>query len=605
MALLFALLMLAAIAAPAEGATWSTVPTLGPEGFSEGTLGSVSCTPPAFCVAVGTADDGYEEFEPPTHVASFSEVWDGSSWRVAPTADPVGAGAALASVSCVSPSFCVAVGGTHSDALSALRSGFYDASRALLEVWNGSSWSVVPTPAGARPHSGLSGVSCLSASFCIAVGSSFSEQATGQTPLLEVWNGSAWELQGTPFAARHGSPFFGITCASRNSCMAVGSYNANPHTGVPENEALAEHWNGHRWSVEHPPTGRLYFPSLEDVSCPSRSDCMAVGHYYTSQNDTANGPLVERWRAGRWKRVTAGLPKYASLTDVSCVGVDRCVAVGRHDTALWPADDKTSPLILSWDGSRWARESTPAVPSSTTESESLDPLGPFLFGISCPAQGGCTAVGVQPSGNTNAPLALSTSESFAEPTPAVPTPKITAAPGATTTGRTASFEFESNVAGATFECRLEGEGVVAALSRWIPCTSPRSYSALSPGQKRFSVRAVVDAARSAAATDEWTVLKPGAPKPVVLPVVGGHAIFHATCPLDERCRERVVVKAGAGELGSGGYSIPAGGSKHVQIRLTASGERLLAHRSQVAATLVIENLHTHKRAEVPVLLVRR
>jgi hypothetical protein len=518
---------------------------------------------------------------------------------VVPTAD-AGVGAVLASVSCASPSFCVAVGGSHSVGWPVLTSGFSGEGRALVEVWDGGSWSIVRTPAGTRARSGLSGVSCISTSFCVAVGS------TDRDAMVEIWNGRAWKLARTPFVARQGSPLFGISCAGRNSCMAVGEYNANPRPGPPEGEVLAERWNGRRWSVESPPVLHLYAPALRGVSCPSRTECIAVGPVGTSPGATSPIPLVEHWRVGRWQRVTAGLPRYGSLMDISCVAADRCIAVGRLDSGHWLDDrDRTAPLILSWDGSRWAREATPPVPSFKTESGNPDPLSPLLFGSSCPPQGGCTAVGVQPAGGTNTPFVLSTNESFAEPIPAVPAPRITAAPSATTTVRTARLEFESSLAGASFECRLDGEGVGAALSRWSPCTSPQAYSRLSPGQKRFSVRAVVGAGRSAATSREWTILEPGAPKPIVLPVVGGRATFHATCPLAERCRERVTLKAGGKQLGRGGYSIAAGADEHVQIPLTATGRRLLAHRTQVAATLVIENLHTHKRAEVPVLLVRR
>jgi hypothetical protein len=599
-ALLFALLTMAAIATPAAGATWNAVPTLGPEGLSEATLAGVSCTSPAYCVAVGTADDAGEELEPPMRVGSFSEIWDGASWRVVPTADAAGAGGVLASVSCASPSFCVAVGGTHSVGWPALKSWVLSEGRALVEVWNGSSWSIVPTPAEGRAHSELGGVSCISASFCVAVGS------TDRDAMVEVWNGSGWKLARTPFVARQGSPLFGISCASRNSCMAVGEYNANPRPGPPEGEVLAEHWNGHQWSVKPPPVVHLYAPALQGVACPSRTECIAVGPIGTSPGDTSPSPLVERWRAGRWQRVTAGLPRYGSLMDISCVGADRCVAVGRLDSGHWLDEhDKTAPLILSWDGSRWARESTPPVPSFKTAYGKPDPLSPFLFGISCPSQGGCTAAGVQPSGGTNSPFVLSTAESFAEPTPALPAPKITAAPGATTTARTARLGFESSLAGAGFECRLDGEGVAAVLSHWGRCTSPQGYSRLAPGQKRFSVRVVFGAERSAATTREWTILEAGAPEPVVLPVIGDHANFHATCPLAERCRERVVVKAGGRELARGDYSIPAHADRAVEIGLTGIGERLLAHRSELAATLVLENLRTGKRATVAVLLVRR
>lgn len=604
--LLLALLALAAIATPAQGATWSNVPTLAPEGFSESTLSDVSCASPSFCIAVGIADDGIEENGAPSNGGAFSEIWDGASWRSVPTADRAGAGGALLSVSCVSPSFCVAVGATHSTGRYAVgKGGFYGQARALVEIWDGTAWKVASPPAGALFHSGLNGVDCTGASFCVAVGAHSPNGRTSDDALVETWDGRAWKVRATPFVARHGSPLFGVSCASADSCMAVGEYNANQLNGVGEGEALAEHWNGRRWSIGHPPVGRLYFPDLKEVACPSRSLCIAIGLYATSQNSTAPGPLVERWRSGHWRRVTAGLPKMSSLFGIACPGMNRCVAVGRLDSAFWLESDRPKPLLLNWAGSRWTREKTPLVPSTRSEEPNAVLLGPSLFGISCPAAGGCTAVGSQPSGDVSSPLVLSTATSFAEPTPALPAPRISAAPGTTTTSRTARLEFGSSSAGATFECRLTGDGVGAALSGWASCESPKTYTHLPPGTKRFSVRAVLGTERSAATTREWTVLEPGAPQPVVLPVVGDHANFHATCPLGERCHERVVVQAGGKELAHGTYSVAAHADRAVQIALTGAGRAALAHRGQVAATLVLENLHTHRRATVAVLLVRR
>jgi len=39
----------------------------------------------------------------------------------------------------------------------------------LIEAWNGTSWSVVPSP-GRGSHSALVGVSCVSATACSATG---------------------------------------------------------------------------------------------------------------------------------------------------------------------------------------------------------------------------------------------------------------------------------------------------------------------------------------------------------------------------------------------------------------------------------------------------
>src|SRR2546427_1585311 len=64
----------------------------------------------------------------------------------------------LYDVSCVSVTFCVAVGGYRAP-------GEF---RTLIESWDGRAWHIVPSP---RPgDSGLNGVSCVSVTSCTAVG---------------------------------------------------------------------------------------------------------------------------------------------------------------------------------------------------------------------------------------------------------------------------------------------------------------------------------------------------------------------------------------------------------------------------------------------------
>jgi hypothetical protein len=66
----------------------------------------------------------------------------------------------LEGVSCVTPTDCVAVG---SD-------GSGGAKAALIETWDGSAWTIATTPSLSAPYSDLTGVSCVSASACLAVG---------------------------------------------------------------------------------------------------------------------------------------------------------------------------------------------------------------------------------------------------------------------------------------------------------------------------------------------------------------------------------------------------------------------------------------------------
>ena len=90
-------------------------------------LQSVSCAGPSFCIAVGIVEGS-------TTTGALIEQWDGFVWLIAATAAlPVGTqSAALLGVSCVSSSFCVAVG-------TITIAGFSPGT--LDEFWDGSSWT--------------------------------------------------------------------------------------------------------------------------------------------------------------------------------------------------------------------------------------------------------------------------------------------------------------------------------------------------------------------------------------------------------------------------------------------------------------------------------
>jgi hypothetical protein len=81
----------------------------------------------------------------------------------------------------------------------------------------------------------------------------------------------------------------------------------------------------------------------------------------------------------------------------------------------------------------------------------------------------------------------------------VPPPSIDSGPRNPTNQTTASFTFSDSEPGVTFRCRLDK-------GAFPPCTSPWSYSALSPGSHTFFVKAV-DALgnESAAVPYTWTI----------------------------------------------------------------------------------------------------
>jgi hypothetical protein len=52
------------------------------------------------------------------------------------------------------------------------------------------------------------------------------------------------------------------------------------------------------------------------------------------------------------------------------------------------------------------------------------------------------------------------------------------------------FRFDSDEAGATFECKLKGKDVRQRIRQFNDCDSPRRYKNLDPGRYRFKVRAI-------------------------------------------------------------------------------------------------------------------
>lgn len=86
-----------------------------------------------------------------------------------------------------------------------------------------------------------------------------------------------------------------------------------------------------------------------------------------------------------------------------------------------------------------------------------------------------------------------------------PAPTVDAGPGNPSYTASASFSFSDTLAGATFQCRLDG-------AAFATCTSPQSYSGpLKTGKHTFGVEALYEGATSAVTSYSWTISGPPAP----------------------------------------------------------------------------------------------
>ena len=343
------------------GGAWAIQPTPNPAGAVSSFLTAVSCPAATSCTAVGAGRSASSINQP------LAEHWDGTTWLIQRVTAPAGAASSeLDGVSCPAAGICTAVGSY------VTASGV---TAALAERWTGGRWmpQPVPSPAGAQSAL-LSAVSCPRPRTCVAVGNYTTAAGTLNT-LAVRWHGSGWVIQPTPAIAASG--LAGVSCATKHLCTAVGSYTNGSGTTVP----LAERFRKGRWVVQRTPVpaGAL-ITALTAVSCPGPQSCVAAGWYFNSTGRQVT--LAEGWARGPWTiQPTPNAPTSVSfLIGVSCPAEGSCTAVGADE---FPSRGQSRTLALQFTGGQWAIQPTPNPAVGNPE----------LSGVSCTADGHCTAAG--------------------------------------------------------------------------------------------------------------------------------------------------------------------------------------------------------------------
>lgn len=251
-----------------DGSRWSIQHSANTSPSVNNWLNGVSCTSSNNCVAVGSSSPG-------SIPQTLVETWNGAQWTIIPSPNPPSdASAVLTSVSCVSASACVAAGYS------------YDGShnRTLIETWNGSQWTIVSSPnSSVSDDENLTAVTCRTTSFCMATG--YAANGSGAQTLVESWNGSQWTIVPSP----NTSPgdydlLYGVSCVSVSSCSAVGT--AGTGSG---NRPLLERWDGSQWSIatDFPFANQEH--DVRSISCTSPTLCFVAG---MSFSNTVFSPFV-------------------------------------------------------------------------------------------------------------------------------------------------------------------------------------------------------------------------------------------------------------------------------------------------------------------------
>lgn len=271
--------------------------------------------------------------------STLAEHWNGSSWRRVATPNPAGGGYFNA-VAATSASNAWAVG------LAGPGPGVPASTTPLIEHWNGRHWTIqdFQEPAGGGQ---FAGVTALSPSNAWAVGNTGeSSEGTGQTTLIEHWNGRTWTRVPSPSEGT-ASSLRAITAKSSDNAWAVGQFNAADGSY----RTLALHWDGGHWFVvpTQSPGGDDAFLS---VSAAWANNIWAVGIRNPTRCGNGGPPcetLVEHWNGTRWTLLASPNPPSGYLNMLWGVR-----AASRTSIYAVGTTDYGSTLIIHWNGTAWS-----------------------------------------------------------------------------------------------------------------------------------------------------------------------------------------------------------------------------------------------------------
>jgi hypothetical protein len=237
----------------------------------------------------------------------------------------------------------------------------------LIEHWNGTVWSIVPTHHAAIPSS----ITAIAMNDVWMAGYGGKNAVT-----FEHWNGTQWSIVPSPTISSAISSNMFLSAVSTNDIWAAGS----KYFGGTTYKTLIEHWNGTKWSI----VSGLHVPGksnmINDVQAISTNDVWAIGRYL--DNNSVYHTILEHWNGTNWS-ITPGsdqannndqyLPSLAALSD------NNIWAAG----SVNGSKDILQTLVEHWDGSKWSVVSSPNLGSGWNQ----------LFGIAALSTNDIWAVG--------------------------------------------------------------------------------------------------------------------------------------------------------------------------------------------------------------------
>jgi hypothetical protein len=156
----------------------------------------------------------------------------------------------------------------------------------------GGVWRMVPSPSPSDQGNYLTATTSLSADDVWAVGAWYRPIATPGT-LTEHWNGSSWTVVPSPNGTQGYNELYGVDGVASNDVWAVGYHNI---AEWGSEKTMTLHWDGSAWTIVPSADLGTQANILEDVDAISSSDVWASGSA-TTPAATPAGPSPSTGRA--------------------------------------------------------------------------------------------------------------------------------------------------------------------------------------------------------------------------------------------------------------------------------------------------------------------
>ena len=187
---------------------WSSVPSPN-VGTSTNFLNGVAAISIQNVWAVGAYGNGHGGL-------TLVEHWNGTQWNVVASPNVKGTlSDSLSGIVAITANNIWAVGGYNNASNN---------SQTLIEHWNGSGWSIVSSPDAGTNFNALEDISVLSSNDIWAVGYSGDTPAGVARSVTQHWDGSTWSIVPSPNAGTSTNYLYGVAAVSSNDVWAVGEY---------------------------------------------------------------------------------------------------------------------------------------------------------------------------------------------------------------------------------------------------------------------------------------------------------------------------------------------------------------------------------------------